>query len=161
NLVPTGTDPHEYSPLPDDIKAVTNADVLLYNGLNLEGGDNGWFAKMIESTNQDWDNAFQVTDGVEPMYIQSEDGREEEINPHSFLDPVIGIIMAENTRDALIQADPENETIYTENAADYIAKLEEMNEQYETKINDIDEENRILVTSERAYQYMAKRYGLE
>lgn len=161
NLVPTGTDPHEYSPLPDDVKAVTNADVLLYNGLNLEGGDNGWLAKMMDSTNQSWDIAFQVTDGVEPLYIQSEDGREEEINPHAFLDPVIGIIMAENTRDALIEVDPANEDAYKENATQYIAELEQMHEQYETKINEINEENRILVTSERAYQYLAKRYGLK
>lgn len=160
NLVPSGTDPHEYSPLPDDVKAVSNADLLLYNGFNLEGGDNGWFAKMIESTNQDWDNAVQVTEGVEPLYIHSEDGREEEVNPHSFLDPVIGIMMAENARDALIASDPDNEVFYTENAREYIAQLEKMDKQYKAKIAEIDEANRILVTSERAYQYMAKRYGL-
>lgn len=161
NLVPTGTDPHEYSPLPDDTKAVTDADILLYNGFNLEGGDNGWFAKMIESTNQSWNIAFQVTDGVEPLYLQSDDGRDEEINPHSFLDPVVGIVMAENTRDALMEIDPDNEDVYEQNATEYIAKLEEMDKQYETKINEIAEENRILVTSERAYQYVAKRYGLK
>ncbi|HZW67277.1 MAG TPA: zinc ABC transporter substrate-binding protein [Pseudogracilibacillus sp.] len=161
NLVPTGTDPHEYSPLPDDIKAVSNADMLLYNGLNLEGGDDGWFAKIIESTDQDWANAYQVTEGVEPEYIQSDDGREEEINPHSFLDPVVGITMAENTRDAFIKADPDNEDFYQENAEKYIDTLKEMDEQYKTKINEIPEEDRILVTSERAYQYMAKRYGLK
>src|SRR5690625_3579924 len=69
NLVPTGTDPHKYDPLPEDIKAATDADVLFYNGLNLEGGDSGWFAKMISSVGQDWDRAFKLTEGVEPMYL--------------------------------------------------------------------------------------------
>lgn len=43
NLVPTGTDPHEYEPLPEDNKKVTDADILFYNGMNLEGGEDGWF----------------------------------------------------------------------------------------------------------------------
>src|SRR5699024_1845083 len=45
NLGPTGTDPQEYEPLADDTKAATEADVLLYNGFNLEGGEHGWFSK--------------------------------------------------------------------------------------------------------------------
>ena len=49
NLVPTGTDPHEYEPLPEDIKKATDADILFYNGMNLEGGEEGWFFKMIDS----------------------------------------------------------------------------------------------------------------
>src|SRR5699024_11952458 len=103
NLVPTGTDPHEYEPLPEDIKAATDADVLFYNGLNLEGGKNGWFGKMMDATGQDWDNAYELTEGVEPEYVVSGDGRDEEINPHAFLDPHVGIKMAENTIDALIE----------------------------------------------------------
>src|SRR5690625_2138699 len=161
NLVPIGTDPHEYDPLPDDIKAATDADVLFYNGLNLEGGEHGWFAKMMDSVNQDWDVAFKVTEGIEPMYVTSSDGREEEINPHAFLDPVVGIQMAENTRDALTEIDPDNKEFYEENAETYINELRDIDEQYKTKINEIPEENRILITSEHAYQYMAKRYGLK
>src|SRR5690625_3950801 len=142
NLVPTGTDPHIYSPLPEDIKAVSKADVLLFNGLNLEGGDNGWFAKMVDSTNQNWDIVFQVTEGIEPLYIQSNDGRKEEINPHAFLDPANGIVMAQNTRDAFIKVDPDNESYYQENAEQYIATLQEMDEQYQAKRNQIPQETR-------------------
>lgn len=161
NLVPTGTDPHEYEPLPDDTKAATDADVLLYNGLNLEGGEHGWFSKMMDSVNQDWDVAFELAEDVEPMYITSEDGKDEEINPHAFLDPVVGIEMAEKTRDALIEVDPDNEAAYEENAEAYLEQLIDLDEQYKTRIDEIPEENRILVTSERAYQYLANRYGLE
>lgn len=161
NLVPTGTDPHEYEPLPDDTKAATDADVLFYNGLNLEGGDKGWFAKMMDAVNQDWDVAYQLAEAVEPMYITSEDGKEEEINPHAFLDPVVGIEMAEKARDALIEIDPDNKATYEENAEAYLEKLIDLDEQYKTRIDEIPEENRVLVTSERAYQYLADRYGLE
>src|SRR5690625_875703 len=161
NLVPTGTDPHEYDPLPEDIKAATDADVLFYNGLNLEGGDSGWFAKMMDSVNQDWDNAFELTEGIEPMYVTSSDGREEEINTHAFLEPVVGIHMAENTREAHTEIDPDNKEFYEENAETYIDLLRDLDEQYRQKINEIPEENRVLITSEHAYQYMADRYGLK
>src|SRR5690625_1221583 len=120
NMVPIGTDPHEYDPLPDDIKAATDADILFYNGLNLEGGDNGWFAKMMDSVGQDWDVAYNLSDGVEPLYLTSKDGKEEEINPHSFLDPNVGIQMAENVRDALIEINPDNKAVYEENAESYL-----------------------------------------
>lgn len=161
NLVPTGTDPHEYDPLPDDIKAATDADALFFNGLNLEGGDNGWFAKMLEAVGQDAENTFELTAGVEPAYLSSSDGREEEMNPHAFIDPQVGLLMAENTRDALVAIDPENEDFYLDNAAGYMEKISAIANEYEEKIKEIPEENRILVTSERAYQYLAKSYGLK
>ena len=161
NLVPVGTDPHEYEPLPQDIKETEDADVLFFNGLNLEGGDGGWFTKLTESTGQDDAIIYEVSAGVEPMYLSSEDGTEKEINPHSFIDPNIGIIMAENIKNALIEISPENEEAIEENAEVYLTTLEEMDEQYQTRIDEIPEEDRVLVTSERAYQYMADRYNLK
>lgn len=161
NLVPIGTDPHEYEPLPDDNKAATNADVLFYNGVNLEGGDQGWFAKLIESVDQKESATFEAGEGVEPMYLTSSDGKEEEINPHIFLDPVNGIQMAENIAQALIEVDPDHKEDYEKNAEQYLNILKEIDEEYQEKVNQIPEENRILVTSERAYQYMANRYGLQ
>src|SRR5690625_2446488 len=115
NLVPTGTDPHEYDPLPEDIKAVTDAELLFYNGLNLEGGESGWFAKVIEATDQRWDVAFKLSEGIEPLYLETHEELEE-TNPHAFLDPNNGIIMVENARDALSEIDPDYAEQYKENA---------------------------------------------
>ncbi|WP_068672892.1 metal ABC transporter substrate-binding protein [Oceanobacillus sp. Castelsardo] len=161
NLVPIGTDPHEYEPLPEDIKKATDADILFYNGLNLEGGEHGWFFKMMDTVGQKDENIFELTKGVEPEYLIGKGEEEHEINPHAFLDPNVGMIIAENTRDALMKVDPENKAEYEKNADAYMAELKEIDEEYKNKIAEIPEENRILVTSERAFQYMADRYGLE
>lgn len=161
NLVPTGTDPHEYEPLPEDIKKATDADVLLYNGLNLEGGKHGWFFKMIETVGQKEENVFSLTERVEPMYIGGTDGYEEEINPHAFIDPAVGIKMAEDLRDALIKKDPERKENYEMRAEQYIARLKEIDQNYEEKISSLPEDRRILITSERAFQYMTSHYGLK
>ncbi|MFD1167568.1 metal ABC transporter substrate-binding protein [Oceanobacillus caeni] len=161
NLVPIGTDPHEYEPLPEDIKKATDADILFYNGLNLEGGEHGWFFKMMNTVGQKDENIFELTKGVEPKYLTEKGEAEHEMNPHAFLDPNVGMIMVEKAHDALVKADPENKEEYDKNAKAYIEKLKEIDEEYKNKIADIPEENRILVTSERAFQYMADRYGLE
>src|SRR5699024_10365512 len=117
--------------------------------------------KMVDSVNQGEEHVFQAAEGVDPMYLISEDGDEEEINPHVFLDPNNGMIMAENTRDALIAVDPENEDLYKENTEKYLERLEEIDEDYENRLGEIPDDERVLVTSERAYQYMADRYDLE
>lgn len=163
NLVPTGTDPHEYEPLPEDTKAATDADILFYNGLNLEGGEQGWFAKLIKSVGQDESHVFKLTEGVEPMYLhhENEEGRVEEINPHAFISPVVGIQMAEDARDALIEVDPDHADEYKKNADEYLKTLHDLDDEYRTKINAVPEEERVLVTSERAFQYMAAEYGLK
>lgn len=161
NLVPTGTDPHEYEPLPQDMNKATDADILFYNGLNLEGGDNGWFHKMIEAVNQDNDNVCNLTNRVEPMYITDDKGKDEEINPHAFISPKVGIKMAEDMRDCFIEKDPEHKENYEERANEYLTRLKEIEAEYQQKIDDIPEENRNLVTSERAFQYLANDYGLK
>lgn len=160
NLVPTGTDPHEYEPLPNDIKAATDADLLFYNGMNLEGGQSGWFFKMVESVKQDPNRIFALNEGVEPRYLRDDSGKEEAVNPHSFLSPRVGIVMMRNLRDALVAYDPDNAAIYEANAQSYLERLEELDKNYQEVINSIPENRRLLVTSERAYQYMTEDYGL-
>ena len=161
NMVPSGTDPHEYEPLPDDIKAATDADVLFYNGLNLEGGENGWFFKMMDAVNQKDENIFSLTEKVEPKYLSGDDGRDEEINPHAFIDPAVGVKMAEAMRDALIEKHPTNSDEITELGNAYVQRLKDLDEEFAERISTVPKEHRILVTSERAFQYLNDHYGLE
>lgn len=162
NLVPIGTDPHEYDPLPEDVKAATDADLIIYNGFNLEGNEEfGWIVQLANTIDKDISEFYQLMEGVEPLYLEGSDGKEAEINPHTFLDPVLGMHMAEKVYEALLEHLPEHEEELQERADKYLGELEEIHHLYEEKINDIPKEDRILITSERAYQYLAKRYGLE
>ena len=160
NLVPTGTDPHEYEPLPEDTKQATDADILFYNGLNLEGGDEGWFSRLIDSVDQDEDRVFSLTEDVEPKYLEEEDSDETEINPHGFIDPGVGIKMAEKMRDALMEVDADNADYYEEQGNEYVDRLKDIEEDYDKRLGDIDEDNKTLVTSECAYQYLTDHYDM-
>lgn len=160
NLVPSGTDPHEYEPKPDDIKAVTDADVLFYNGLNLEGGDAGWLSKLTNSVGMEEDQMIEVAKEVEPMYLKDEKGQQE-TNPHAFINPKVGIIMAESIRDNLVKIDPDNEADYKKNADEYIGKLKEIEQRYKEEFGAIPDDNRILVAGEYAFQYMTAEYDIK
>lgn len=159
SIVPLGTDPHEYTPLPLDLKKATDADVLFWNGLDMETGD-GWFEQLVTVAHKNIDgpNVFLLSEGVEPLYLT--DGKTTEINPHAFIDVTAGIRYTKNARDAFISIDPDHAHIYEKNASSYIAELEKIHQKYADLIAEIPEHRRILVTSERAFQYMAKTYGL-
>jgi ABC-type Zn uptake system ZnuABC Zn-binding protein ZnuA len=161
SMVPIGADPHEYDPLPLDVKKTTDADVIFYNGLNLEEG-NGWFNKLMDTTGKNGEDAhvYRVSEGVEPIYLESK-GLEGESDPHAWLDLKNGMIYAENVRDALIKADPENEDLYRKNAENYIAQLEELHSTTIQKISDLPENKRFLITSEGAFKYFGEAYGIE
>ena len=161
SLAPIGSDPHQYDPLPADVQKTTDADAVFYNGLNLETGG-AWFTSVIETAGKGGKDApvFNVSEGVEPMYLKS-DGNEGEEDPHAWLDVSNGIKYTENVKKALIQIDPDRKDVYEKNAADYIAQLENLHEDITEKMNDIPKEKRILVSSEGAFKYFSAAYGFE
>jgi len=161
SLAPIGSDPHQYDPLPADVALTTDADVVFYNGLNLEEG-NAWFTKLMETAGKTGEDApvFRVSEGVEPMLLSSKDHLGEE-DPHAWLDVRNGIKYVENVRKSLKKIDPENADIYDENADAYITELKALHEEIVEKMNKIPEERRILVTSEGAFKYFSKAYDFK
>lgn len=160
NLVPLGTDPHEYDPKPEDIQFLTKSDALFYNGLNLEGENGGWLDKLISSINYDENKVFRATEEVEPMYLAS-GTKDEEINPHSFIDPNVGIKMAEAVGQALIEIDADNSDYYKKRAEEYISELKDIEAEYRETFENIPDEKRILVASEFAFQYLTEQYDIQ
>src|SRR5690625_3953974 len=161
NLAPVGTDPHEYQPVPEDMKFASDADLFVSNGLNLEGGKNGWFSKLVQSVNADESRVIEASGNVEPMYIIGDKkSSDREVNPHSFISPVNGIEMAKTIGQALMSVDEANKEYYQKNLDDYFAQLVEMEKKYRESFASIPEEDRYFIASERAFQYLVTEYGL-
>ncbi len=160
SIVPTGKDPHEYDPLPEDVQKTSSADLIFYNGINLEDGGHAWFTKLVKnakkSKNKDY---FAVSDGVKVIYLQgqSEKGKED---PHAWLSLENGIIYAQNISKRLCQKDPKNKAFYEKNLKAYVAKLEALDKEAKSKFAAIPENKKLIVTSEGCFKYFSKAYGV-
>lgn len=161
SMVKIGANPHEYEPLPEDVKKTADADIVFYNGLNLETG-NAWFEKLLINTGKDGEDApvFRLSEGVKPKYLTTK-GKENETDPHAWLDISNGIIYVKNIRDSLIKVDPKNKETYQKNADQYIQKLEELHNEAKSRFQQIPKEKRFLVTSEGAFKYFSEAYDIE
>ncbi|MEW9673217.1 metal ABC transporter substrate-binding protein [Ammoniphilus sp. 3BR4] len=161
SLAPIGSNPHEYDPLPEDVQKTTDADVVFYNGLNLEAG-NSWFEKLMLTAGKSGKDApvFRLSQGVEPKYLTTK-GKEGEEDPHAWLDIRNGIKYAQNTRDALVKVDPEHAEEYNKNAENYIQQLKELHQRALDQFNEIPKEKRYLITSEGAFKYFSDAYDFE
>ena len=157
SIVPIGQDPHEYEPLPEDIAKASAADLIFYNGINLE---NAWFTKMVKNAqkveNQDY---FAASDGVEVIYFegQSEKGKED---PHAWLSLENGIIYAQNIAEQLMAKDPENKDIYQQNLDTYIQQLAALDEEAKSSFAAIPADKKLIVTSEGCFKYFSKAYDI-
>lgn len=144
---------HNYQPTPGDLLAAQDADLVLWNGLNLEQ----WFAQFLGNL-PDVPNAV-LTKGIEPIGIGA-GPYEGKPNPHAWMSPTDALVYVENIRAAFTEVDPANAELYARNAAAYSARISEVVEPIRAALAAIPEEKRWLVTSEGAFSYLARDFGL-
>ena len=149
SITKPGAEIHDYEPTPKDIVKAQSADLVLWNGLNLER----WFEKFFQNVKDK--PAVVVTEGIEPMSI-NEGPYTGNPNPHAWMSPSNALIYIEN-----IKYDPQNKETYEKNAALYAQKIKALDKPLREKLAQVPEAQRWLVTSEGAFSYLTRDYGFK
>jgi manganese/iron transport system substrate-binding protein len=154
SITKPGAEIHNYQPTPRDLLRARDADLVLRNGLNLEV----WFERFLRNLGDL--PSVTVSDGVDPMPIAggAYQGRP---NPHAWMSPDNALIYVENIRKGLTQIDPANAETYAANAKAYSDKIRAQVQPIRDELAKLPENHRWLVTSEGAFSYLARDFGLQ
>ncbi|EJW11068.1 Manganese ABC transporter, periplasmic-binding protein SitA [Rhodovulum sp. PH10] len=153
SITKPGAEIHDYQPTPLDIVRAQDADLVLWNGFNLER----WFEKFFQNVREV--PSVVLTEGIEPMGI-ADGPYTGKPNPHAWMSPTNALVYVENIRKALVKYDPANAEAYDRNAAAYSEQIRALDAPLRERLSAIPKNHRWLVTSEGAFSYLARDYGL-
>lgn len=166
NLVASGIEPHDWTPKSRDLSAITEASLFLYHGAGLEG----WVDDVLNGLSKDnkvitkeMSEGITLIDGEGEQEHEHEQGDEEEhdhegLDPHTWVSPKSAIILAENVKDSLIEADGEHKADYEQNYEALYEKLSEIDKAYTDQLSQASKKD--IVVSHQAFGYLARDYGL-
>ncbi len=146
SIVPAGAHVEEYEPRPDDAKRMSEAKLVITNGLDLDK----WVDPLLRNA-KSGTPVVTVTDGLPDV-----DG-----NPHMWFDPALARQYVDKMRDALVALDPPGKDVYTANAKKYSEQLVSLEAELKAKVATIPQDRRRLVTSHDAFPYLARAFGFE
>ncbi len=154
SITKPGSEIHGYQPTPRDILAAQDADLILWNGMNLEL----WFEQFFRNLRNV--PAAVLSDGVDPMPISS-GSYEGKPNPHAWMALDSALIYVDNIRDALSDVDPANAEAYAANAEVYKTQIADTIGPLREAVRALPENQRWLATSEGAFSYLARDFDLK
>ena len=154
SITKPGAEIHGYEPTPQDIVKAQKADLVLWNGLNLER----WFERFFGNLKNV--PSAVLTNGITPLGID-EGPYTGKPNPHAWMSPRNAVVYVENIRAAFVKLDPANAATYNANAAAYSAKFAALETMVRTELAKIPAGQRWLVTSEGAFPYLARNFDLK
>lgn len=154
SITKPGAEIHGYEPTPSDIAKAEGADLIFDNGLGLER----WFEQFVAGSDA---KRVTLSDGVEPIAIAGESEYAGKPNPHAWMSVAAADVYVDNIRDALTELDPAGEAVYARNAAGYKERLGEVGEFVERELTGLPPDQRVLVSCEGAFSYMARDLGLD
>ncbi|WP_423804534.1 metal ABC transporter solute-binding protein, Zn/Mn family [Paenibacillus xylanexedens] len=179
NLLPTGVEPHDWTPKSQDIVNTSKAQLFFYNGAGLEG----WVPNFLKSLNSDTQvKSVAVSEGVKLLTAEGDDGHghgeehedehadehtdeatsedvaDHHIDPHTWVSPKSAMIMAANIKNSLVEADPDHKAGYEQRYEELRTKLETLDQRFTDELATVP--NNEIVVSHQAFGYLARDYGL-
>jgi manganese/zinc/iron transport system substrate-binding protein len=155
-LMGPGVDPHLYKASAGDVRAMDEADVIFYNGLHLEAGLAGVLERMADSR-----RVVAVTDAIERDLLIAPEEFQGAYDPHVWFDVSLWMKAVEPVRATLTEMDPGSADLYEQNAAAYLADLQELHAYVAEQAARVQREQRVLVTAHDAFNYFGQAYGFE
>lgn len=149
NLVPAGTEPHDWEPTPRHLQTLNQAVLFFYSGAGMEA----WVDKTLKSLDNKALTVVELSSGL-PL-ITGDGGTD----PHVWLDPQNLVLEAKAVRDALSQVDPGGQAAYAANASAFVAKLSALDQEFRAGLAGCRRKD--VFTSHAAFAYLTRRYGLQ
>ena len=156
-LMGPGIDPHLYEASAGDVSKMQDADVVLYNGIHLEGK----MGEIFENLKSEEKNIICIENGIDETDILKDVETKGALDPHIWFDVNIWIDAAEYIADELIKIDPDNTNEYKTNLENYLVELEKLDEYVKERVSEVNEKQRVLVTAHDAFGYFGNAYGFE
>ena len=156
-LMGPGIDPHLYQASAGDVTKMQDADIIVYNGLHLEGKMGYIFASLSESGR----TIICAEDGIDASKLLSDETSPEIHDPHIWFNVSIWKDAAKHFAACLIDADPDSADAYSENLDSYLAQLDDLEQYIKGRIEEVPENQRVLVTAHDAFRYFGRAYGFE
>ena len=160
-IIPEGINSHTFEPIPSDSKLLSSADLIILNGLDLETPT----LKLAQANLKPGatiyslgDKTIKEADYIFDFSFPKEQGHP---NPHLWLNPEHAMRYATLVRDELIRLDPKNKAVYEQNAAQFLKKLEALDQAIKEAAQTIPQNNRRLLTYHDSWPYFARRYGFQ
>lgn len=160
-VIPPGVDSHTFEPAPSDARLLAGADLVVVNGLALEGTT----IELAHANLKPGARILELGPGTitrdEWVFDFSFPEEQGDPNPHVWMNPLHALRYAELVRDALVELDPANADYYQQNTERFRAKIEELDQAIQATVHTIPEQNRKLLTYHDSFAYFAPRYGFQ
>ncbi len=156
-LMGPGIDPHLYQASAGDVTLMQNADVVVYNGLHLEGK----MGEIFESLTDRGSTIICIENGLEKDKLLSWESDTSIHDPHIWFDVSLWKDAARTVSNQLSEADPEHSEDYTNNLEKYLVELDDLDTYIKDRVSELPEEQRVLITAHDAFNYFGRAYGLE
>lgn len=153
NLVPSGTEPHEWEPSTKDIVSLEKADVFIYNGAGMES----WTEKILSSLENKKLKCIETSKGLK-LLDNTDNDEDLKYDPHVWLNPMLAKQQMEAIKNIFVEADPKNKDFYLTNYENNAIKLDELNKEYKDAVSKFTKKD--IVVAHQAFGYICNAFGL-